>query len=226
MAIGVRILSDNLSGKTTNVTFEPVTGGTFNLGTKTVPFNNIDSYPYGIYNLYFAEYDYTYSLLVPDPTPLELVLDVEYFPGSIIAIYTLISNLPVSGPVTAYVENILEVFTGSPINITTGVTISYGNISGQTIVTVDGSYDNTTGVYLFGPLILSGAPSGSTGEIFVINPKPTPTPTPTPTETPTPTPTPTETPTPTPEETLVDPIITDQDNYISVGENFYLQYID
>ena len=79
MAIGVRILSNNLSGKTANVTFDPVTGGTFDLGTKTVPFNNIDSYPYGIYNLYFAEYDYTYSLLVPDPTPLEFILEVEYF---------------------------------------------------------------------------------------------------------------------------------------------------
>ena len=71
MAIGARITSDNLSGKTATVTFTPYTGTTsgttVNLGTKTVPFNNINAHPYGVYNLYFAEYDYTYTLTVDEP---------------------------------------------------------------------------------------------------------------------------------------------------------------
>jgi hypothetical protein len=71
MAIGARILSENLSGKTATVTFIPYTGATsgttVNLGTKTIPFNNINTHPYGVYNLYFAEYDYTYSLTVDQP---------------------------------------------------------------------------------------------------------------------------------------------------------------
>ena len=71
MAVGARITSENLSGKTATVTFIPYTGATsgttVNLGTKTIPFNNINTHPYGVYNLYFAEYDYTYSLTVDQP---------------------------------------------------------------------------------------------------------------------------------------------------------------
>ena len=71
MAVGARITSENLSGKTATVTFTPYTGSTSgttqNLGTKTIPFNNINTHPYGVYNLYFAEYDYTYSLTVDQP---------------------------------------------------------------------------------------------------------------------------------------------------------------
>lgn len=72
MAIGVRITSDNLNGKTATVTFVPAAGspdgtGSVNLGTKTIPFNNIDTFPYGTYSLTFPEYDYTYTLEVPVP---------------------------------------------------------------------------------------------------------------------------------------------------------------
>lgn len=58
MAVGARITSENLSGKTATVTFVPYTGiisgTTVNLGTKTIPFNNISTHPYGIYSLYYA----------------------------------------------------------------------------------------------------------------------------------------------------------------------------
>lgn len=71
MAIGARISSTNLSGKTATVTFTPYTGSTsgstVNLGTQTIPFNNITSHPYGNYAIYLAEYDYTYTLEVPEP---------------------------------------------------------------------------------------------------------------------------------------------------------------
>lgn len=71
MAVGARITSNNLSGKTATVTFVPYTGQTsgttVNLGTKTIPFNNINTHPYGVYSLHFAEYDYTYTLTIPEP---------------------------------------------------------------------------------------------------------------------------------------------------------------
>jgi hypothetical protein len=71
MAVGARITSTHLSGKTATVTFVPYTGATSgttqNLGTKVIPFNNITTHPYGVYNLYFAEYDYTYTLTIPQP---------------------------------------------------------------------------------------------------------------------------------------------------------------
>ena len=72
MAVGARISSANLSGKTATVTFTPYTGqtsgSTVNLGTKVIPFNNITAHPYGDYSIYLPEYDYTYTVNVPQPS--------------------------------------------------------------------------------------------------------------------------------------------------------------
>ena len=69
MAIGIRILSDNLSGQTTNVTYFPDTGGTIDLGSQVFPFNYISSYYYGNYDCYVPTYGYNYVVNVPGPTP-------------------------------------------------------------------------------------------------------------------------------------------------------------
>lgn len=83
MAVGVRITSDNLNGKTAQVTFTPTSGSLQNLGTKTIPFNNITTSPYGTYSLYFAEYDYTYTLEILEPsTNSELFVFVSRMVGS------------------------------------------------------------------------------------------------------------------------------------------------
>ena len=67
MAIGVRILSDNLSGLTTNVTYLPISGGTIDLGVQTFPFNYISDYYFGTYNCYVPTYATMYSVVVPLP---------------------------------------------------------------------------------------------------------------------------------------------------------------
>ena len=77
MAIGVRILSNNLSGQTTNVTYLPDTGGTISLGTQIIPFNYISSYYYGIFECYVPTYGYTYSLNVPGPTPTPTITPTQ-----------------------------------------------------------------------------------------------------------------------------------------------------
>ena len=64
MAIGVRIESNNLSGKTTDVTFLPTSGGTIDLGSQTIPFNVLTADPYGVYQIYVPDYNYTYELSV------------------------------------------------------------------------------------------------------------------------------------------------------------------
>jgi hypothetical protein len=69
MAIGIRILSNNLSGQTTDVIFLPQSGGTVNLGTQVFPFNYLSEYIYGVYNCYVPLYGYTYSLEVLEPIP-------------------------------------------------------------------------------------------------------------------------------------------------------------
>jgi len=67
MIQGIRLTSTNLSGSTADVTFYPTTGGTQDLGTQTIPFNNISDYPYGTYDLSVAEFDRTYEIIVPAP---------------------------------------------------------------------------------------------------------------------------------------------------------------
>ena len=167
------------------------------------------------------------STPTPTPTlePLNLTLFVEYTPGSIIASYTLVLNRPYSEEINVTFENVLNFYIGPPVTIFTGVTVNLGSLSGQTIVTIDEDYNNYTGEPFFSQL--SGTPVGSTYEIIVI-PKPTSTPTPTFTSTPTPTltSTPTPTPTQTPIEVLINPIITENDEYINVGDNFYLMFVD
>jgi hypothetical protein len=64
MAIGARILSNNLSGETVDVTFLPFTGGTIDLGEQTIPFNNLTPYPYGTYEVYVPLYDQTYEVVI------------------------------------------------------------------------------------------------------------------------------------------------------------------
>ena len=174
------------------------------------------------------------STPTPTPTlePLNLTLFVQYTPGSIIASYTLVLNRPYSEEINVTFENVLNFYIGPPVTIFTGVTVNLGSLSGQTIVTIDEDYNNYTGEPFFSQL--SGTPVGSTYEIIVIPFIPTPTPTPTFTSTPTPTstntPTPTSTSTPTPTQTpievLINPIITENDEYINVGDNFYLMFVD
>lgn len=68
-------------------------------------------------------------------------------------------------------------------------------------------------------------PNPSPTQDFRLSMTPTQTPTQTPTNTPTPTPTQTPTPTPSlPIEVLIDPIITENNEYINVGNNEYLMF--
>ena len=126
------------------------------------------------------------NTITPTPTlePLNLTLFVGYTPGSIIVSYTLSLNRSYGEDINVTFENILNVYSGSPITIFTGVTVNSGSLSGQTIVTVNEDYNNYTGVPYFSQL--SGTPNGSTWEVFVIPSTLTPTPTPTPTNTPLP----------------------------------------
>jgi len=144
--------------------------------------------------------------MTPTPTltsiPPQLTLIVDYTPGSIIASYSLFLNRLFTEEINVTFENILDVYSGNPITIVTGVTINLGNFSGQTIVTINEDYNNFNGNVSFSQL--SGTPSGSTYTIEYINPFPTPTPTITNTPTETPTQTPTETPTNTPTPTVTE----------------------
>ena len=69
---GIRIKSNNFNGESVEITFNPFSGGTINLGTQTIPYDYLSSNYEGDYSIYIPEYDKTCSLQVgvpPSPTP-------------------------------------------------------------------------------------------------------------------------------------------------------------
>ena len=120
MAIGVRILSDNLSGQTTNVTYFPDTGGTIDLGTQVFPFNYISSYYYGTYNCYVPTYDYTYSLDILGPTPTPTTTETPTpTPTETEVLTPTPTETPTETPTTTPTPTITETPTNTPTNTET-----------------------------------------------------------------------------------------------------------
>jgi hypothetical protein len=69
---GIRISSNNFNGKSVEITFNPFSGGTIDLGTQTIPYDYVSSNYEGDYSIYIPEYDKTCDLRVgvpPSPTP-------------------------------------------------------------------------------------------------------------------------------------------------------------
>ena len=132
-------------------------------------------------------------------TPITLTLESEYSPGSIVAQYTLTSDVILNDEVTVSFTNSLGLIGGGYLEVVTGVTINSGNFSGITIVNIDNSFDTLSRVSEF-----SAVTSSQEGSIYsfevtpnIIFPTPTPTVTNTPTNTLTNTPTESITPTTT-----------------------------
>jgi hypothetical protein len=151
MPTGVRITSTNLSGKTATVTFLPLTGGTVNIGSKTIPFNYVADYLYGTYEIYIPLYDYTYELEVvaptntPTPTPTvtstpNLTATFNETPGP-----TSTPTLTSTQTLTA-TNTTTPTLTSTPTVTSTSSTnfiIENQNSTGVSIVTHTGSFSAT-----------------------------------------------------------------------------------
>jgi hypothetical protein len=124
----------------------------------------------------------------PSPIPLNLQLTAVVTSGSVVVDYYLTANKTIlSQEVQFDFDHILSVYSGSPITISTGVTIFTGFTSGTTQVILDENFDNLSRNDAFGNIVVT--PSDATWEIFEqfpITPTPTPTPFPTPTPSPIP----------------------------------------
>jgi hypothetical protein len=173
---------------------------------------------------------------------VDLLLTGFISEGSINAQYVLTSGLPYKDEIQVSFRNILNRKNGGHYEIDSKVIIPPFGISGVTYETLNENFNDLdgTGYYLnvevFPKTIISNFDVVS--DIIFLSPTPTPTPpvtptiTPTQTETPQPTPTNTETPTPTPtftptpEQIITDAIITNEIEYIDVGNGFYLKFID
>jgi hypothetical protein len=172
----------------------------------------------------------------PDNTRIRLRLSAYISSGSINILYTLESNKEVPIDITLNFTNTYQVYVGSPIIVTTGVTINSGKKYGETNVYLPSDdYNNLVGIGNFSNISFNPSYISNIFDIseqtFFVTATPTPTPTNTPTLTITPTPTSSETPTPTPtptqtEEIITDAILTTDIGLISVGLGFYLKFVD
>jgi len=69
---GITIKSNNFNGKSVEITFNPFSGGSIDLGTQTIPYDYLSTNYEGVYSIYIPEYDKTCPLTVgnpPTPTP-------------------------------------------------------------------------------------------------------------------------------------------------------------
>ncbi len=130
----------------------------------------------------------TTTTICVQPIPLNLQLTAVVTSGSVVVDYYLTANKTILGQNVQFdFDHILSVYSGSPITISTGVTISTGFTSGTTQVILDENFDNLSRNDAFGNIVVT--PSDATWEIFEqfpITPTPTPTPFPTPTPSPIP----------------------------------------
>ena len=62
------ISTNNYTGYTADITFNPATGGTINIGEVTLPYYYSTYYPYGDYHIYIPETGVSGSLNNPPPT--------------------------------------------------------------------------------------------------------------------------------------------------------------
>jgi len=166
----------------------------------------------------------------PTPSPLSVILEATIVSGSVVIDYVLTSNKIVDQDIAMSFNHILGVYSGNPISINSGVIIPGGSLTGLTQVIIDEDFNNLNRNDQFGSIfVVPGNLEWEIIEYYPQTPTPTPTqtPTPTPTQTPTPTPTPTQTPTPTPTtspDILNNAIITNNNEYISIGNEEYLKY--
>ncbi len=127
----------------------------------------------------------------PTPTPtvtdsqLSLTLQGFINPGSVVIDYVLTSNRLFSQELTMSFSNLLGVIVGSPVLITTGVTLSVGEFTGTTQVILPDDFQNLNRESLFfgNTINLTGLTYTTYYQNSVFFATPTPTPTPTPTET-------------------------------------------
>ena len=162
----------------------------------------------------------------PDNTRIRIRLSAYISSGSINILYVLESNKELPFGFTLNFTNTYDVFVGSPIVVSTGVTINSNTKYGETNVYLSSDdFNNLQGVGVFSNISFNPSYISNifdlTEQSFFVTATPTPTPSITPTLTSTPTPTPTQT-----EEVITDAILTTDIGLISVGLGFYLKFVD
>jgi hypothetical protein len=223
----VELTSSNYSGQTAVITFNPDTGGTFNLGSQTIPYTYTSEYTFGTYVLYFSGVGVTCSATLIDNT-LSPVPTSTPTPTLSNTPTPTLSNTP-TPTLSNFVGDVVQNTGDYELGICAGSGTTY-NVTGNSTTFCSSttftnpsfsSFLNGSQTFIgFGTTYFSILFNG-TNTASVLGPCltcPTPTLTPTSTSTPTPTITPTLTITPTP---TITPTATPTSTPTS-GNNFFV----
>jgi len=235
---GILISSNNLSGLTANVVYFPESGGTIDLGTQVFPFTYYTDYYYGTYSCYVPTYNYAYDLVIAGPTPTPTVTSTQTStPTPTQTSSQTPTNTQTSTPTSTATPTVTPTVTptNTPSNTATPSTTASAGLTPTATETQTATPTETPTQTPTNTETPTNTPTNTETPTPTNTETPTNTPTntesPTPTSTETPTPTNTETQTPTPTVTpsegiFINPIIITTDEYISVGNNQYLMFVD
>lgn len=206
------ISTNNYSGYSANVTFNPSTGGTIDLGSVILPYKYFTEYYYGVYEIYIPETGVTCILDYPLPSPTPTVTPTNTVTPTVTPTPTITPTItPTNTVIDVYFEDCCDVsvklkLTTTNTEFTIGQTYYVGLINSMTNykgclkvitpTTVSAEFNKFDSFITY-----ENCSSCISREFKGGCPTPTPTPTPTlthglsPTNTITPTVTPTNTPT-------------------------------
>ncbi len=81
MNFSIVISSTNYNGQVANITFYPVTGGSINIGTHTIPYTYITDFYYGEYNIHFSNYNKTCKFIIEEPKQFQDNIYFDFMDG-------------------------------------------------------------------------------------------------------------------------------------------------
>ena len=92
---GITIKSNNFNGKSVEITFNPFSGGSIDLGTQTIPYDYLSTNYEGVYSIYIPEFDKTCELQVgsiPTSTPTPTITSTPTPTPTLITDYLIAQN--------------------------------------------------------------------------------------------------------------------------------------
>ena len=144
--------------------------------------------------------------IIPAVTTSSFSLEATYYEGSIVANYNLYLNEPLDNDITFYFTNYIYLTLGGSIEILGSIFISSGDLYGNVLYVKEPDYSLLNGVAEFGNFNVDYVDQiyYTVNTSYSFNgPEPTPTP-----------------------EEIYDAIITNNGEYISVGSDEYLMFVD
>ena len=166
--MGIRILSTNYSGYSTDITFSAATGGTQVITGATIPYDFVTDYPYGDYSIYIPSFNNTCTLNVPVP-----IYEANISPSGATQYENVIlsASTDLTNPTFVWTLSNFYDTSDTPVSSYTGQTLTEGYFtstgSSNVTLVVTGDEGSATGTTF---TVSAFSPDSITGLIYWIDP--------------------------------------------------------